>query len=238
MRTHKISDPCNLIWVAVLLNRTMFVIKTFINNSADSKSSATPMISSCSYNTIATILDSRKPSTMIKIYQYSNTSTDTIRNRYIDFIRQHGPFAYYFTLTFPKRQTDDTCTQQINHLLYLLNKKIFRNSTTDYLTGFCVYERHGDFANNSIHCHALIRHDPRLDPESKPSFLDHFLNLINSNKIRIVRNYRVTDEPAFRLNCCNIQRIYNEEKLYEYMTKTIDRNFDFNYFKPITKNGI
>jgi hypothetical protein len=167
-----------------------------------------------------------------------NTSDQTIRNRYIDFIRRHGPFAYFITLTFPKRQTDDACTQQINQLLYLLNKKIFRNSTTDYLTGFCVYERHRDNVNNSIHCHAIIRDDPKLEPESKPSFLDHFSNLINNNKIRVVKNYRVTDQSAFRPGCCEIQRVYNEEKLAEYMTKTINEFFDFNYFRPITRLGI
>lgn len=176
---------------------------------------------------------------MINKFEYPNISDNSIRARYIDFIKQHGPFAYFFTITFPKRQTDDACTQQINQLLYLLNNKIYgKRNTTEYLTGFCFYEKHGLSANNLVHCHGIIKHDPKLDPDCKQSFPDHFWMLINNKKIRIVRNHIVTDEPAFGPNCCDIQRIYNENTLIEYLTKTITERFDFNYFKPIGKHGI
>lgn len=193
--------------------------------------------SAATTHTINTILDSRILTMNIKKYQYSDTSTDTVRNQYTDFVKRHGPFKYFFTLTFPKRQSDDDCTKQINYLFFLLNKKIFRNYPAKYLTGFCMYERHRDFWNNSIHCHGVICDDPNLEPESKPSFIDHFWHMINNKKVSITRNYEITTEPAFRPKCCDITVPYNDD-VAGYLTKTIRTTFNYEYFKPITSIGI
>ncbi|ACM18961.1 hypothetical protein Geob_0595 [Geotalea daltonii FRC-32] len=160
------------------------------------------------------------------------------KRAYTEFIRRNGPFAYFITLTFPRWQTVDACTQQINYLMHFLNKKIYgRNSGSEYLEGFCFFEKHKTSANNPLHSHILIKHDSRLDTESKISFIDHFWNMIN--KVRVVKTNRVTDKEAFNKKCCDIQRIYDEDKLIDYVTKSFEsKYFDFNNFRPIGQHGI
>lgn len=167
------------------------------------------------------------------ILQY-NPSNRTV---YADFINLNGPFAYFITLTFPRLQTIETSTQQINFLIHLLNNKICgRNNSHEYLQGFCFFEKHKGSANNPLHSHILIKDDIRLDIDSKTPFIDHFWNMIN--KICVVKSNNVTDRKAFNRKCCDIRQVYDQDNLVKYVTKPLEKAFDYNHFRPIGKHGI
>ncbi|ACM19081.1 hypothetical protein Geob_0717 [Geotalea daltonii FRC-32] len=159
------------------------------------------------------------------------------RTIYADFIKLNGPFAYFITLTFQRLQTIETCTQQINYLIYLLNNKICgRNNNAEFLQGFCFFEKHKTSANNPLHSHIIIKDDSKLDLESKASFADHFWTMIN--KVRAVKSNCVTDKKAFNPKCCDIRRAHDQDGLIKYVTKIFEKPIDYNYFRPIGKNGI
>lgn len=167
------------------------------------------------------------------ILQY-NPSNRTV---YSDFINSNGPFAYFITLTFPRLQTIDTCSQQINYLLYLLNNKICgRNNDDEYLQGFCLFEKHKKSAMNPLHSHMLIKADSRLDVDEKIPFTDHFWNMLE--KVRVKKYDAVTGKKAFNKKCCDIRRVFDQSNLVKYITKPFEKPFDINHFRPIGKYGI
>lgn len=159
------------------------------------------------------------------------------RTALTDFIGRNGPFAYFITLTFPRLQTLETCTDQINFLIFMLNKKLFgQHNDHEYLQGFCIFENHSMSASNPFHSHIIIKDDSRLDPESKKPFIDHFWSLLA--KVRVVKSNLRTEKIAFNKNCCDIQRVYDQENLIKYVTKTFENYFDYSNLRAIDKNGI
>lgn len=159
------------------------------------------------------------------------------RTALTDFIRRNGPFAYFITLTFPRLQTIDTCTEQINYLIFMLNKKLFgRYNDYEYLQGYCIFENHGMSASNPFHSHIIIKNDSRLDPVSKKPFIDHFWSLLT--KVRVVKAKQVTETMAFNKNCCDIRPADDQDGLINYVTKSFEYRIDYNNFRPIDKNGI
>lgn len=160
-----------------------------------------------------------------------------IKTVYADFIMHNGPYSHFITLTFPHLQTEHACTQQVSYLLHLLNRKIYgRNQTDKFLSGFCFIENHRSSANNPFHCHIIIKQDDCLNVKSKPTLTEHFWHLIP--KVKIIRNYQVTGDAAFRPNCCDIKTVYDQTNLISYLTKSLEFKPNENFLRPIDKNGI
>jgi len=180
---------------------------------------------------------------MIKNFKlFLSDNSNDLRKPYSNFIIDNGPYSYLITLTFRKRLSEDDCIRHINFLFFLLNRKIFRSKNgDDFLNGFCFFEKHGQYANNDLHCHIIIKHNELLDIESKKPFVEHFWSCLKKVKILTDKNSQLETDllpNAFDESCCKIDTIYEISNLIKYLTKRFEKESDASWIKPINGFGI
>ncbi len=117
-----------------------------------------------------------------------NLKTIEIRKQTIDWILSKGPYEYFITLTFKYDQGERKCHSQANHLIRLLNRRLFgRNNKTDYLEGYVFIENHSHH-RDSVHYHLAIKYHNNFDISGKKHFIEHFYDCLRRVKTDVKFN--------------------------------------------------
>jgi hypothetical protein len=98
------------------------------------------------------------------------------------FIQDHGPYKYHFTITFNTHLSDDESFKSMVFYLHLLNQKIFGaryKKNNQHLEGFIFAESHID---GDTHYHLLLKDNPLFHAVGKPPLVDHINTLLSKVK--------------------------------------------------------
>ena len=162
----------------------------------------------------------------------TNNSNKQVWNQ---FIKQHAPYRYHFTLTFSRSLSDEESYKAMMFYLHLINQKIFGSrykKNNNHLEGFIFAERQ---LNGTVHYHSLIKNNDLFNEEGKPSLHDHVFNLASKvKKADCFSGY--TDKGVISHFGVRLDDVYNDG-IIDYLTKTMpSRGEDTSRFR-LCKNS-
>ncbi len=98
------------------------------------------------------------------------------------FIQDHGPYKYHFTVTFNTTLSDHESFKSMMFYMHLLNQRIFGSrykKNNQHIEGFIFAESHID---GDTHYHLLLKDNPLFHAAGKPSLADHINTLLSKVK--------------------------------------------------------
>ncbi len=141
----------------------------------------------------------------------------------MQFVKNNGPFAYFFTLTYPRQMGIGEILRYADNLVHRLNNKIFGRGYargSDWMEGVAILEDHklGN-SRNDLHLHILAKHNARYNKYSYNQILNMFYNTAD----------KVVDDgkrQVFYEKCIDFQE-YRDDGAIEYCFKQVwDGNLD------------
>jgi hypothetical protein len=145
---------------------------------------------------------------------------ENLKNEYMKFISSKD-LRYFVTINFRQDKfiSNEYQITSLNFLLKLLNKKLFSRRYKEkdsYLKVFLFREKKLHHTNS--HYHLLVFNDVIFNDTSKPSFEEHFFNLIHKIKNE---NY----EEILSSNSVSVKDVYSDDSV-KYSLKTMYNNDD------------